>query len=162
MADEKPLQDRLNPEAEIRHCYGCGADNKKGLQLKGFFDGTEGIAKWRPQKHHCSYPGFLNGGVASTLIDCHSAWTAFAAECHEHGIDMEQGANLPTGWTRALKVEFLKPARLDTEVLLRAKVVKKGRTSRTVACSVYSDGEECVRGEAIIVMISADGAVKDK
>jgi acyl-coenzyme A thioesterase PaaI-like protein len=162
MADQIPLQDRLNPEAEIRHCYGCGADNKKGLQLKSFFDGNEGIAKWQPQEHHCSYPGFLNGGVASTLIDCHSAWTAFAAECHEHGIDMEQGIDLPTGWTRALKVDFLKPAHLDTELLLRAKVVKKGRTSRTVACSIYSDGEECVRGEATIVMIAAGDVVKDK
>ena len=127
MADRIPLQDRLNPEAEIRHCYGCGADNKKGLQLKSFFERNEGIGTWQPEEHYCSYPGFLNGGVATTLIDCHSAWTALPAECHERGIDMEQGAGLPTGWTRALKIEFLKPARLDTEVVLRARVIKKGR-----------------------------------
>jgi acyl-coenzyme A thioesterase PaaI-like protein len=160
MAEKIPLQDRLNPEAEIRHCYGCGTDNKKGLQLKSFFEGDEGVGRWKAQEHHCSYPGFLNGGVATTLIDCHSAWTAFAAECNERGINMEQGEGLPTGWTRALKIEFLKPARLDKEVLLRAKVIKKGRKSRTIACSVYSDGEECIRGEVIMVMIAADEVVK--
>lgn len=58
------------------------------------------------------------------------------------------------------KIEFLKPARLDKEVLLRAKVIKKGRKSRTIACSVYSDGEECIRGEVTMVMIAADEAVK--
>ncbi|HTY21641.1 MAG TPA: PaaI family thioesterase [Desulfomonilaceae bacterium] len=161
MADTIPLQDRLNPDAEIRHCYGCGADNAKGLQLKSFFDGEEGISTWHAQEHHCSYPGFLNGGIATTLIDCHSAWTAFAAECRDRGIDMERGADLPTGWTRAIKVEFLKPARLDAEVTLRAKVTKKGRTSRTIACSVYSDGDECIRGEVIMVMIAGSDAVKD-
>ena len=35
MADRIPLQDRLNPEAEIRHCYGCGTDNKKVVQKRG-------------------------------------------------------------------------------------------------------------------------------
>jgi acyl-CoA thioesterase FadM len=54
----------------------------------------------------------------------------------------------------------LKPARLDKEVLLRAKVIKKGRKSRTIACSVYSDGEECIRGEVTMVMITAGEAAK--
>lgn len=152
MTEDVPLQDRLHPESPIRACYGCGADNHYGLGIKSFLEGDEGVCRWRGKEHHCSYPGFLNGGLASTLIDCHSAWTAFALECRDNGVDMGGQSDLPTGWTRALHIEFLKPTPLDTELTLKAKVIQKGRTSRTVECSIYSKGEQCVRGEVTIVM----------
>jgi acyl-coenzyme A thioesterase PaaI-like protein len=147
-----PFQDCIHEDAPIRNCFGCGADNPTGLKIKSFLDGDEGIATWQPHEHHCSYPGYLNGGIACTLIDCHSAWTAFAAECEEKGVDMSKDSNLPTGWTRAMSIEFLKPVPLGHEVILRARVVKKGRTSRTVSCSLYQGNLECVRGEVTLVM----------
>jgi acyl-coenzyme A thioesterase PaaI-like protein len=152
MAGNVPLQDRLHPETPIRACYGCGSDNSQGLRIKSFLEGDEGVCRWRGQEHHCSYPGFLNGGVACTLIDCHAAWTAFALECRDKGIDMGGQSDLPTGWTRALHVEFLNPTPLAAELILKARVVKTGKTSRTVACSIYAGDEECVRGEVTIVM----------
>ena len=155
MNQTRPLQDRLHPEAPIRHCYGCGADNANGLRIKSFIEGDQVVTTWRAQDHHCSYPGYLNGGIACTLIDCHSAWTALALECRDQGLKMEEQSDVPTGWTRAMTVEFLKATPLDAEVTLRAKVLKKGRTSRTVACSLYSKGEECVRAEVTIVMKGA-------
>ena len=155
MSAKVPLQDRLHHAAPIRHCYGCGADNPNGLKLKSFLEGDEGISQWSGHENHCSYPGFLNGGVACTLIDCHSAWTAFAIECRNQGLDMSQDADLPTGWTRAMNVEFLKPVPLDREIVLRARVVKQGRTSRTVICSIFSNEEECITGEVTVVMTGA-------
>lgn len=152
MADQTPLQDRLHSAAPIRHCYGCGADNPKGLRIKSFFEDGQGISTWRAQEHHSSYPGFLNGGIACTLIDCHAAWTAFASECAEKGLSMEKEPELPTGWTRAMKVEFLKPVPLNAELVLKARVINKGRTSRTVSCSVHAEGEERIRAEVTIVM----------
>jgi acyl-coenzyme A thioesterase PaaI-like protein len=145
------LQDRLNPGAGIRQCYGCGADNEKGLRIKSFLVGDEGVSTWRAQEHHCSYPGYLNGGVACTLIDCHSAWTAFALQCREEGIAMEESADAKTGWTRAMHVEFLRPTPLDAEITLRAKIKARGKTSRTLTCSLYAHGQECVRAEVTIV-----------
>jgi acyl-coenzyme A thioesterase PaaI-like protein len=153
MSDTKPIQDRLHKDNPIRHCYGCGADNAGGLRLKSFVEGDEVIARWRSQDHHEAYRGYLNGGIAATLIDCHSAWAAFAEECREKGFEPEMDPDkIPAGWTRAMKIEFLKATPLHAEILLKAKVVKKGRSSRTVACSLYADGEECVRGEVTIVM----------
>lgn len=152
MSKEIPLQDQLHRDAPIRHCYGCGADNPNGLHIKSFLEGDEAVGKWQAKPHHCSYPGFLNGGVACTLIDCHSAWTAFALECRDRGLDLGAEPEPASGWTRALSVEFVKATPLDAEITLRARVVKKGRTSRTVTCSLYANGEECVRGEAVIVM----------
>ncbi len=149
------MQDLLPRDNPIRHCYGCGADNPMGLGIKSHMNGNEGVARWRPQEHHCAYPGFLNGGIACTLMDCHSAWTAFATYCREEGIDTTKGLNLPTGWTRALRVEFLKPVPMDVELVLRARVVRRGKTSRTVACSIYANDEECVKGEVTMVMTGA-------
>lgn len=152
MSKDVPMQDRIHTDAPIRNCFGCGANNLHGMQIKSFLEGDEAVSTWRPKDHHCSYPGFLNGGVACTLIDCHSAWTAFALECREKGLDMGAMADLPTGWTRAMTVEFLKPTPLDAEVTLRARMTKRGRTSRTVSCSLFASGEECVRAEVILVM----------
>lgn len=149
--EQIPLQDRLNPEAGIRHCYGCGADNEKGLKIKSFLTGDEGVSTWRAQEHHCSYPGYLNGGIACTLIDCHSAWTAFALECRDQGVSMETSPDAKTGWTRAMHIEFLRPTPLNSEIKLIAKITARGKTSRTLACSIYADGEECVRAAVTIV-----------
>jgi len=68
---------------------------------------------------------------------------------------MSQDSNLPTGWTRAMNIEFLKPVPLDAELLLRARVVKQGRTSRTVACSILANEEELIRGEVTVVIAGA-------
>jgi hypothetical protein len=153
MDKQIPLQDLIDKNAPIRNCYGCGADNHKGMRLKTFLEGDEGVSHWNPEPHYCSYPGFLNGGVACSLIDCHSAWTAFALECRENGLDLSADPNLPTGWTRAMSVEFLKPTPIDSELTLRAKIIKKGKTSRTLTCSLFSGDLECVRGEVTIIMM---------
>ena len=149
--EQIPLQDRLHQEAAIRHCYGCGADNEKGLKIKSYLIGEEGVCTWRALEHHCSYPGYLNGGIACTLIDCHCARTAFALESKQQGNSLEASADAKTGWTRAMHVEFLRPAPLNADIKLIAKLKSKGRTSRTLTCSLYADGEECVRADVTIV-----------
>jgi acyl-coenzyme A thioesterase PaaI-like protein len=152
MKPEDMLQNKIPSDAPIRNCYGCGADNHFGLQMKSYLEGDEGICRWRPAVHHCSYPGFLNGGVACTIIDCHAAWTAYAIECRDRG--EEVGAkSIPTGWTRAMKIEFLKPVPISDILELRAKVAKKGKTSRTVTCSIYAGDEECVSSEVTLVFV---------
>jgi acyl-coenzyme A thioesterase PaaI-like protein len=148
----QPLQDLIHPNAPIRNCFGCGADNAHGMKIKSRLVGDEGVAVWTPQPYHCSYPGFLNGGVAGTLIDCHSAWTAYALECLARDVDVASAKDVPTGWTKSLKIEFLKPTPLDDELTLRAVLEKKGNTSRTLRCSIWAKGEECVRGEVVMIM----------
>ena len=104
--------------------------------------------------YHQSYPGFLHGGIAASLIDCHSACTAIVLDCLERGIDPEKHTDKwPDGWTKTMTIEFLKPTPIKEELLLRARVVKKGKTSVTVACSLFAEGEECVKGDVVFVII---------
>jgi acyl-coenzyme A thioesterase PaaI-like protein len=153
MPDDIPLQDRLHKDHPIRSCFGCGADNREGLQIKSLEEGDEVVARWKAKPHHHAYPGYLNGGIASALIDCHSAWTASVAECREKGIDLSSSPEaFPSLWTRAMTIEFLKPARIDAHIELRAKLAHKGSKSRKVLCSLYADGEKCVTAEVTLVV----------
>lgn len=153
MSDSIPLQDRIHKDNPIRGCFGCGADNHGGLRIKSHVEGDEVVTRWRAEPHHQAYPGYLNGGIASTLIDCHAAWTAAVFEARDRGADLGASADsLPAGWTKALNVEFLKPTPLDAEIVLRGKVVEKGTRSRTVDCSIYVGDDECVRGRVVMVM----------
>jgi len=34
------------------------------------------IARFQPQEYHLAFPGVVNGGIISTLLDCHMNWTA--------------------------------------------------------------------------------------
>ena len=153
MSDAKPVQDLLHKDNPIRGCYGCGADNSNGLRLKSHVDGDELVAEWKPHEHHCSYTGYLNGGIAATLIDCHSAWAAFVSDQRQKGFEFSAPADeVPAGWTKAMSIEFLKPTPMDKKITLRARVVKQGTRSRTVSCSLYAGELECVKGEVVIVM----------
>src|SRR5882724_7449351 len=67
------LQERY---ARHNHCFGCGQENDKGLQLKSYEQGEEVVAIWNALPHHEAFPGILNGGIIGTLLDCHSNWSA--------------------------------------------------------------------------------------
>jgi acyl-CoA thioesterase FadM len=84
-------------------------------------------------------------------VDCHAAWTAFAIECRDMGVEVAE-SSVPTGWTRSMTVDFLKPTPLDTELIIKAALKSRGRTSRTVECSIFAHDVECVRATVHLVM----------
>ena len=72
-----------------------------------------------------------------------SAWSSFTLLA-ERKVKAQKG--------QATSAPLLPPGKLTLE--LQDKVVKKGKRSRTVACSLYADGKECVRGEVTVVAAS--------
>jgi hypothetical protein len=154
MPQDLAFQDRVHQDHPARQCFGCGAANQNGLKLKSYEQGDELVAHWRPQEHHISYPGYLNCGVASTLLDCQSVWAAFLAELKDLGLDIHESADrLPMGWTKFLKVEFIQPVPISSELTIRAKVIGNGSKSRRVKCSIYVNDHEYVKGEATVIMM---------
>ena len=73
----KAFQDYY-PE-NVSHCYGCGAQNPHGLQIKTFWEGEESVTRFRPRPEHTAIPGYVYGGLVASLIDCHGTGTAAAA-----------------------------------------------------------------------------------
>ena len=148
---EKAIQDKWHEN--FSYCWGCGRNNEHGLQLKSFWEGDETIATWQPQEYHVAFPGFLNGGIIATLIDCHSTCTANAAARNAEGraYDDDSSSEYVTG---SLFVKYLKPTPIDKPVTLRARVKGKKGRKITVTCSLYSGETECATGEVVAIRVN--------
>ena len=133
MADS--LQDRYAPQ---NRCFGCGAANELGLQLKSFpsKDGETLAATWSPARHHEAFEGVLNGGIVGTLLDCHSNWTAAWHLMERDGRDTP-----PCTVTADFHVHLKRPTPSDRPVTLTARAVESEGSKVTVEAELSSGGE---------------------
>ena len=138
---------------DYSHCYGCGRLNEKGHQIKSFWEGDEGVCRLVPATHFTGgMKNILYGGMIASLMDCHGAGTAAAAKARELKIEMKPGA-MPRFVTASLKVDYLSPTPVGTEVELRARVEEiKGRKV-TVSVTLSTQGTVHARGQLIMVQI---------
>src|SRR5262249_21754143 len=115
MEDGRALQDVLKVQ-----CFGCGALNAQGLHIKSRWEGDELVCRWRPPPHHIGHPGIVYGGTIASVVDCHAIWTAMATHCRDTGTDI--AASRTPFVTGKLSVNYLQPARIDADLVLRARV----------------------------------------
>jgi acyl-coenzyme A thioesterase PaaI-like protein len=149
MGDQPALQDVVPGN----HCWGCGPENKEGLQIKSYWDGEATICTWQPRPPYFAGPTHvLNGGVIAALIDCHSVITAIADVYRSE--EREIGSS-PDVWcvTGSMSISYRRPATIDAPVTLRASVMKRDGRRTTVACTLSSKGEECAGGEVVAVRV---------
>ena len=139
------LQDRYFPDLP---CFGCGPANDDGLQLKSF-EAADGLvtAEFTPWPQHDNGLGFLNGGIISTVLDCHSA-AAVTHEALERGWPPLPGAALPYV-TAGLDVRYLRPAPLDATVTLLGRVSEASEAEMTAEVWLEWDGKERARATAL-------------
>ena len=145
--EKESVQDRWPHEATF--CWGCGKNNEHGLHLKSYWDDDDTVATWTPKEHHLAFPGVLNGGIISTIIDCHGTGTANA---YHHRLDEANTHDMHV--TSSLTIKFLKPTPLDKPVTLRARVRETDGRKTIVDCDLYSGGEKCVLGEIVTVRVN--------
>ena len=114
-ANRDAFQDRMHDN----FCFGCGADNPDGLQLKsawGADDPEVAVAQWTPGPVHAAGPRhILNGGIIATLLDCHGICTAVADAYRREGRDVGSDPDL---WyaTASMQVDYLRPTPIDEPV----------------------------------------------
>ncbi len=135
------IQERLYPDLP---CFGCGPGNIKGLRLRSFPADGYVTAAFTPWPEHDNGLGFLNGGIISTVLDCHSA-AAVMLEAERKGWDPLPGADL-TYVTAGLDVRYLRPAPLHDAVELSAVIVSAEDAQIVVAVELLWDGK--VRAQA--------------
>jgi acyl-coenzyme A thioesterase PaaI-like protein len=136
----------------VAHCYGCGAQNSHGHQIKTHWDGDETVTHFTPQPYHTSVPGYAYGGLIASLIDCHSTGTAAAAMYRSEGRTMD---SLPAFRfvTGSLRVDYLKPTPVTGELEIRGRVREiKGRKV-IVETNVLVNGVATARGEVVAVQM---------
>jgi len=149
---ERALQDVFKV-----HCFGCGALNAHGLQIKSYRQGDELVCRWRAQPFHIGHPGYVYGGTIASIVDCHAIWTAMDDHCRATGHDLESGPPPFAFVTARLGVNYLKPAAIDHEFELRARVADKTERKTTIACRVLQAGIEIGNAEVVTVRVASLG-----
>lgn len=139
------------------HCFGCGALNEQGLQIKSFWAGEDVVCAWRPKPHHIGHPGILYGGMIASVIDCHCIWTAVAHAHRAAGVEID-GTPRFAYVTAALSVNYRKPVPIDSAIDLRARVVQSGERKAIVKCTVTCRGVVCADAELVAVRMPAGGS----
>ena len=135
------------------YCWGCGSLNERGLQIKSYWSGDESVCTWRPGNQHMAGPQHIvNGGIITSLIDCHCVCTAIAAAYREEGrlIGTE-----PLIWyaTGSIQVTFRKPTPIEELLTLRARITETTERKTILSCSLSAKGEECAIGEVVAVRV---------
>jgi acyl-coenzyme A thioesterase PaaI-like protein len=147
-----PFQDRMVDN----YCWGCGADNPRGLHLKSEWAQEVAVASWLPDPAHAAGPRhLLNGGIIATLLDCHAVCTAIADAYRREG--REIGSD-PEIWyaTASMRVEYLRPTPLDATLSLVATLTRTADRRTVVECVLEAAGKERARAEVEAVRVPAD------
>jgi acyl-coenzyme A thioesterase PaaI-like protein len=141
--EQLSIQERLYPGLT---CFGCGHANAAGLRLRSY-PGEDGVtATFVPRPEHDNSLGYLNGGIISTVLDCHSAAAVFL-EAERRGWSAPDDAALPYV-TAGLDVRFLRPTPLAEPLHLVATVAVAGRAKMTVAVELHWGGKPRATGTA--------------
>ena len=137
---------------DVAHCYGCGALNDKGFQLKTRWEGDETVTRFTPRPEHTATPGFVYGGLIASLIDCHGTGSAAGAAYRAAGREPGDGP-AQRYVTASLKVDYLKPTPLGPELVIRGRIREiKGRKT-IVDAELSANGIVTARGEIVAVQL---------
>jgi len=140
------LQEQYAPQ---NACFGCGPSNAKGLRVRSFPRGDEVVAEWRPEKHHEAFEGVLSGGIAGTLLDCHSNWTAAHHLMRSNGLETP-----PCTVTAEFAVKLLRPCPTAGPLALSARVIESTADRAVVEATLTAEGKVRATCRGVFVAVS--------
>jgi acyl-coenzyme A thioesterase PaaI-like protein len=134
--DGLSIQESLYPELT---CFGCGHANPDGFHLRSYRDGDLTVGEFVSRPEHDNGFGFLNGGIISTVLDCHTA-AVVLWEAAQRGWEAEPGAPVPF-ITAGFEVKFLRPTPLAAPVQLTARPESISDKAIVVSAELSADGK---------------------
>lgn len=146
------FQDQLHGN----HCFGCGAWNDKGLQIKSYWDGNNAVCIFYPKSSHSAMPpDIVNGGIIASVIDCHCVCTAIAFAYKMEGRNIHDGEKI---WyaTGSLKVKYKKPTPIHNPFTVTAQIVETiGKKTTLKAQLLTSNGDITCEAEVVALRVSS-------
>jgi acyl-coenzyme A thioesterase PaaI-like protein len=138
------VQESLYPELT---CFGCGHANPDGFHLQSYVEGDVVVAAFTPGPEHDNGFGFVNGGILTTVLDCHGA-AVVMWEAAQRGWEAAPGAPVPF-ITAGFTVQFLRPTPLgpplrlvasperidDAEIVVHSEVVFDDKVRATMSAT---------------------------
>lgn len=140
------MTDDLRDSDLARWCYACGDLNPVGLHLHFEMqpDGAA-VARFTPQPAHQGYPGFVHGGVVSTLLDEAMGWATYG-----NGI-----------WalTGKMELRFRAPVPAGALLTVRAVITRdRGRTLDAEAQLLDEQGNVLAEAKGLLFRASGEQA----
>ena len=123
------------------HCFVCGEKNPIGLMVKYADLGNSIIeGSFTPTKNHEGFPGYLHGGLASTLLDETMARSLNTLGFH--------------GMTARLEVRFRERIPLEKPVIVTAKLLKHRKSIVDLESQIrLPDGTVAVEATARFMIV---------
>lgn len=138
MLGSMPDETLLNPP-QCPECFGCGADNARGLRLLIYRDGTDAVATFRPDDQLSGYPDRMHGGIVGLLVD---EMLVYAGA--PHGL---------WGMTASVRYWVRKPIPLDSELTLRSRLTQRSdRGFRATVTIHLPEDVLAAEGEGLCVL----------
>lgn len=148
MRDQKPLR-RLENFDPDRSCFACGQDNPNGLHMRFDTDGQRLYSRLTISKDLCGWEKVVHGGIVTAVLDEIMSWSA---------IHLIQRLIL----TKSIKVDFLKPVHVDSEIRAEGWVEKKITDREAVMASFLynAGGSICAKGKGTFALLTPRAARK--
>ncbi len=142
-----PQSTEADDEVDLaRWCYACGELNPIGLHLH-FRMEADGwaVASFQAQREHQGYPGFVHGGVVTTLLDEAMGWATYGV-----GI---------CALTGKMESRFRQPVPIGLPLLVRGHIERdRGRTLDVVAELSAEPGKILAEASALLFRATGDQA----
>lgn len=113
--EELCVQQAYTPESQ---CFGCGPAHPNGLNVRSHRIENGMVANFSISSTYCAFPGIINGGIVSTIFDCHGNWTA-AIEL----MDRSCLPKPPLTLTASMFMSFKEPTPPDVPLTIRSNVM---------------------------------------
>lgn len=144
--DNISVQEKYAPNSI---CFGCGPANKKGLRIKSFRTKNGLKMKFETKSEHQAFPGIINGGIISTLLDCHGNWAATMAL-----MDQSNSNVPPCTVTASFSLKLKRPTPLDTILEISADIENISEDRANVNMVLVAGGKICATGEGLFVAVN--------
>jgi acyl-coenzyme A thioesterase PaaI-like protein len=146
------IQDQYEEGFQV--CFGCGAQNERGLQIKSRRADGGVRAEFRPDPAYQAIPGVVYGGLIASLIDCHGIATGAAHFQDRDGLDRP-----PRCVTGSLHVDYRKPTPMpagpgDPPLVLEGRVVEASERKAVVDVTLSVNGEITAEGRVVGVRLA--------
>lgn len=127
-------------------CFVCGKDNPVGLKLKFKQEDEKTVsAEFTPSQHHEGFPGYMHGGLISTLMD----------EVMARAVNL-LGYN---GMTARLELRYRLKVPVNKKLRVEAKIIQNKKTIVDLEAKTYlENGEIAADAKARFMII---GKMKD-
>lgn len=148
-------------QGSVVHCFGCGADNQKGLRLKSYWDGDQSVAQFVPMPYHCGgSKNIVYGGLLASLMDCHSCNFAIA---RYYKLEKRAIGSLPRirCVTAQLNISLIKPTPIEKELNLRAKIISAEGRKTWVGCEITANNIKTAHSEILVIRIDDDFKIEE-